>query len=176
MTTKFTDTKNRNWSLDINIGSIRDVKKMLGVNLSGIADTEGDNSGNVLISRLKFDYELVCNILYCLVKSQADELKINDEEFGRSLGGDSLREAQEALIKELISFFPQPAIRRLIETQMTKQEKLENMAIDAIEKNLNGIDFDQIMINKIDKQTKEMMAKIICVESLVGSTSGNSPE
>ena len=73
----FTDNASRTWSVIITVDSIRRVMKLLGINI-----TEIDVGDPPLLVRLGTDEMLLCDIIYCLVKPQADELGVSDEDFG----------------------------------------------------------------------------------------------
>lgn len=98
----FKDSKGRNWEIAINIGTVKRVRDLLSVNLIEIEAGEPP-----LLTRLGTDVIFLCDVIYCLVKGQADLKGITDEEFGSSLGGDSIIEAQKAFYEELTDFFRQ---------------------------------------------------------------------
>ena len=114
----FKDNQGRDWSVQFTVGTIKRVRELLGVNLVSIAD--GDPAGDVINTRLQTDFEFIVDVLYCVCKPQADELGVNDIAFGESLGGDSLGDAQRALIEELVLFFPNPSSRRVIEKRIQR--------------------------------------------------------
>ncbi|MBQ6473453.1 MAG: hypothetical protein IJJ33_15815 [Victivallales bacterium] len=74
---------------------------------------------------------LLCDILYAIHQPEAGKLGITDTQFGEALAGDSIEEATDALMNELIDFFPNRQRRELL-TQAMKQAKLEEAR--AIEK------------------------------------------
>ena len=98
----FTDATNRQWEIALTIGSAKRVKSLLGIDL--LQPESGDPP---LLTRLGTDEMLLCDIIYCLVKPQADAAGIRDEEFGELLGGEVILAAQTALYEELIDFFQQ---------------------------------------------------------------------
>ena len=74
----FADNAGRTWAIAVNVTAIKRVKDLLQVNLLEIADQKGK-----LLERLIDDPCLLCDILYSLVKPEADAKGISDEEFGR---------------------------------------------------------------------------------------------
>ena len=98
----FTDATERQWEITLTIGSAKRVKNLLGIDL--LQPESGDPP---LLTRLGSDEMLLCDIIYCLVKPQADAAGVTDEQFGELLGGETILAAQTALYEELIDFFQQ---------------------------------------------------------------------
>lgn len=169
----FTDNANRLWTIAINVSTIKRVKDLLNVNLTAVAD--GDDSGNALNARLKTDYEMICNVLFCLVKPEADVLGITDEMFGAALGGDALGNAQNALVEELVNFFPNPSMRRVVMKQMEKLDQMQEMAYEHIVKQIESPQIEEAMKRTLDEATKRAYARLAASETILGSLSGNSP-
>ena len=80
----FTDSEGREWQVSVTVGSIRRVRDLLGVNLSNYLEGEPP-----LIDRLQRDVVLLGDVLYCLVKPQADERGVSDEKFGSALSAEA---------------------------------------------------------------------------------------
>ena len=96
----FTDSQGREWQIAITVGSIKQVRDLLDVNLAEL--TDGDPP---LLTRLEIDIVLLCDVIYALVKPQADESGVTDEQFGAALGGEAIRAAHDAFWEELADFF-----------------------------------------------------------------------
>ena len=96
----FTDSAGRTWSFSITIDSIRRVKELLGINI-----TEVDAGTPPLLVLIGTDELTLINIVFCLIKPQADELGVTDEEFGRHIDGAAILGAQTALYEEFTDFF-----------------------------------------------------------------------
>lgn len=126
----FTDNTGRAWTLAINVDAIKRVKALLGVDL--MEAVEGK-----LIQRLMEDPVLLCDVVYCLCKPQADAAKVSDEDFGRSMAGDAIELATTAMLEELVDFFPKG--RRAVMTKaLEKFRTLEAMALEAANKRLDS--------------------------------------
>jgi len=95
----FNDSTGRTWEVTVNVGAVRRVRDLLGVDLMDVA-------GGDLLERLADDPVLLVDVLYVLVKPQADAKGVSDEDFGRGMVGGVLDEAASALMKELLDFFP----------------------------------------------------------------------
>jgi hypothetical protein len=95
----FTDSAGRTWNVTVNVGAIKRVRDLLGVDLLDVAN--GD-----LLARLADDPCLLVDVLFALCKPDADAKGVDDEDFGRGMVGGALDEASAALMKELLDFFP----------------------------------------------------------------------
>ena len=121
--TTFTDTEGRSWTVQVTVDAIRRVRDLTGVNLA-VEATGGD-----LFERLAADPVLLCDILYGLVKPEADKASVSDEDFGRAMAGDAIDCATEALLEELVAFFPQSQ-RQVLKKALAKLEKFEVRAVE----------------------------------------------
>ena len=63
----FADNSARTWAITVNVAAVKRVRELLQVNLLEIADQKGK-----LLERLVDDPCLLCDILFCLVKPEAD--------------------------------------------------------------------------------------------------------
>jgi hypothetical protein len=96
---QFTDAEGRTWEVAVNVNAVKRVRDLAGVDLL-------DAAGNDLLSRLAADPCLLVNVIFALVKPQADAAKVSDESFGRAMIGDVLDAASAALVQDLLAFFP----------------------------------------------------------------------
>jgi hypothetical protein len=95
----FTDSKKREWIVELTIGSAKRVRDLLGVDLLQL-----DSGTPPLLQRIGTDAILVCDILFCLCKPQADAAGVTSEQFGADLDGNAVMEAQVAFYQELELF------------------------------------------------------------------------
>jgi len=128
----FTDATGRNWTITINVAALKKVKALVGVNLLELLDNNLEG-----LSELLSDVVKLVDILYVLCKDQADALGVSDEDFGRALGGDSLEQAVDAFLEELVDFFPnrraREALRKMLSKGKTITEKAMQQALEKIE-------------------------------------------
>ncbi|HUU30835.1 MAG TPA: hypothetical protein VMY69_01890 [Phycisphaerae bacterium] len=136
----FTDSQGRTWTVVVNVSAIKRVRDLLQVDLLDVANGE-------LLSRLADDPVLLVDVLYALVKPEADAQNVTDEDFGRALVGGVLDEAASALMKDLLDFFPSAQRAR------------------ALGK----------MVRKIKEQEAALAEALEAVASISGDSSGNSP-
>ena len=134
----FTDAMGRSWSLEITVATLKRVRAVAGVDLIEAA-------GGTLLDRLVADPVLLGDVLYACVKPQADERKITDEDFGRSLAGDAIDHATTALLEEFVAFFPSPR-RRVLEQALAKMAGWRAAALSAAEARLNDPALDAAVL------------------------------
>jgi len=96
----FKDASGREWRLAITIGAIKRVRTLLGIDL--LALHEGDPSP---YSRLHLDPMTLVDVVYVLVKPQADADSVSDEQFGEAMTGEAVLAAYTGFMEELIDFF-----------------------------------------------------------------------
>ena len=137
----FVDNMGKTWTVTVNVGTIKRVKDLLGINL--VQAITGD-----LIEKVENDICLFVDILYVVCKQQAQANNISDEKFGELLGGDSLEKATEAFLDQLIDFFPE-AKRKLYRKAWSKTKQAEVLAVQKLEKKLQAMDLEQMLNNKL---------------------------
>ena len=100
MATTFKDTEGRLWCLDLTIGSIKRVKSITDVDLLNISD------GSTLVELSRDPFKLV-DLIWAIIQPQAVAMNVTDEQFGSAMGGMALRDASEAFLAGITSFFQQ---------------------------------------------------------------------
>ena len=149
----FTDNAGRVWTVQVNVDAIKRVRDLAQVNLLEVVEGK-------LLERLISDPILLCDVIYCLCKPEADAKSISDVEFGRAMAGDAIDGATTALLEELVDFFPQ-AKRRVLAKALAKLQKLQTAALAAVETRLDSPELE-----------KQMAARLAQLES----SSGSAPE
>lgn len=142
----FSDTKSNEWNVSVTIGSVKRVISLLDVNLLDIE--QGDPP---LMVKLSTDVVLLCDIIYCLVKPQADERDISDEQFGQLLGGDAVLAAQKAFYEEMRDFFQRSGRADRV-TALEKQEAAINLAVQKGQEYLQTLN--------VEKEVSEIYSKL----------------
>ena len=135
----FTDTEEHKWEIKLTIASAKRVRDLLGVNL-----LELEVGDPPLITRLAIDYLLLCDVIFVLVKPQADTAGITDVQFGQALGGDALQKAQIAFYEELISFFRQLGRKDLAQA-IKKQGEMLALAVERASLKIDAIDQKRVV-------------------------------
>ncbi|MBN2559918.1 MAG: hypothetical protein JXQ75_03185 [Phycisphaerae bacterium] len=132
----FVDTKNRTWNLSLTLGAAKRVRDLLGINL-----LEPEAGDPPLLTRLGTDPILLLDVIYCLVEPQAQKDGVSDVEFGESLGGDAVLQAQQALYEELIDFFRRSGRTDRAEALATQQRVIA-LAIQRTLTEIEGMDLE----------------------------------
>ena len=155
----FIDSQDRTWILSVTVNTIRRVRDLVGVDLMTLIT--GDAKGQPeQLEKLAADPVLLVDTLYAIIKPQADEAGVSDQQFGESLDGDVLDCAITALLEATIDFFPKG--------RQTALTKLLNQAKQV----------DQLLARKLTEQVESIDPTQIAEALLLqnsGSSSGDSP-
>lgn len=114
----FRDNKNRMWNVDVEVDALKRVRSLTGFDLLTMAQDAA------AVQRIAADPVLLCDVLYALLKPQAETAKINDEAFGQGLAGDAIEDAAKALMEGLIGFFPRER-RELLQKAADKHREMQ---------------------------------------------------
>lgn len=95
----FTDTAGRSWTIAINVDAIKRVRSLTQVDLLSVVE-------GTLIDQLGRDPILLVDVIYAACKPQADQQSVTAEQFGQAMAGDAIDGATQALLTELVDFFP----------------------------------------------------------------------
>ena len=156
----FKDNADRTWTVIVNVDAIKRVRSLLDVDL--MEAVEGR-----LLERLVSDPVLLCDVIYCVCKIDADVKGISDEDFGRAMAGDAIELATTALLEELVDFFPQGK-RELLRKALAKLETLQATAIEVVGKRLDS--------PELDRHLEAELEKLRLPDSGLGDSFGSSPE
>lgn len=132
----FTDTAGRTWTIALTIDAAKRVKGLLDVNL-----LELEAGDPPLLTRLGTDVILLCDVIFALVKPQADQQGVTDEQFGAALGGEAILAAQTALYEELVLFF-RGLGRNDLAKAVDAQRRMIDMAVARIETRIEKLDLE----------------------------------
>ena len=132
----FADNAGRTWTITLTIDAAKRVKCLLDVNL-----LELEAGDPPLLTRLGTDVILLCDVIYALVKPQADGVGLTDEQFGAALGGEAILAAQTAFYEELVDFFRKLG-RGDLARAVDAQRRMIDLAIARIETRLDKLDLE----------------------------------
>ena len=125
----FRDTAGREWAITVDLPALSRVMKAgieymgdpIKVNLLALMEPESD------LLKKALDYPpMIGGIVYALCQPQCVEKNVSDEDFARSLDGDVLSSALDAILEETVGFFPQDrrkVLRRMLEKSQTFAQK-----------------------------------------------------
>jgi len=159
----FKDSLDRTWTLALTVASVKRVRNLLGVDLLSLQDGTPP-----LITRLGTDVCLLCDVLFVLVKPDADRAEVTDEQFGQSLGGGAILDGQQALYAELIDFFHQLG-RTELAVAVEKQGEIIRLATQSAATRMRKLDVK----GQVDRAMAKADAEID--RSDPGSASTSSP-
>ena len=156
----FTDNKGRTWTLEVTVATVKRVRALCKVDLYSIVELDKNNKPSAeLLERLSSDPVLLVDVLFAVCKPQADKLGITDEDFGEAMAGDAIEHATNALLEEIIDFFPE-AKRVVMQRILSASRRFSDAARKKLEAELNG-EFENRVVSGL--------------EQLIGS-SGNAQE
>lgn len=95
---QFKDALERTWSITVTVASIKAVRDVTGVDLSRIFSDQSKS--------LFDDVAVFATVLWVLVERQAIERGVDEARFAEGLLGDVWDSATDALLQEVIDFFP----------------------------------------------------------------------
>lgn len=141
----FTDTKGRCWRIDMTISAVKRVKGALEVDLLRM-----DQGDPPLLTVLGTDVEVLCDIIFCLVMPQAEELGVSDVQFGEAMGGETMFQAQVAFYEELADFFR--GLGRVDTARaLQMQQEMMSQAVKRVEAALSQFDAEKALDNAFKK-------------------------
>lgn len=127
-----TDTQGRVWTLHVTVDTIKRVRALTGTDLLAVA-------GGDLLERLSTDPILLADVLFAVVKPEADTRQVSDADFGRALAGDVIAVATSALLEELVDFFPAPK-RALLAKALGKLTEFQSAMLAAASARVDALD------------------------------------
>lgn len=142
---KFTDLKDREWTIDLTVLSVRDVYTATDVLLTGLWADDGK-----LMAELSTNVLKLVDVLYVLCRKQAETAGVSEDEFAESLGGDSLGEAGEALVRATADFFTSPEQRAALHLAMDKMKEAGTAATTMATKIVGEADANQLAKSFLD--------------------------
>lgn len=145
----FKDKDGREWQVNLTIGDAKRVKNLLDVNL-----LEPEAGDPPLLTRLGTEEILLCDVIYCLVKPQADDRNISDEQFGIALGAAEILQAQEAFYAEWLDFFRGRGRNDRIKA-IEAQQRMINLAVQKVEQEIDKIDLEAELEKTFQETRKE---------------------
>ncbi|GAB6184608.1 hypothetical protein [Thermopirellula anaerolimosa] len=125
----FEDSAGRTWTVAVNVDAVKRVRDLLKEDLLDIEQT---------LPRLLVDPILLCDVVYCVCKPQADAEKISDVDFARAMAGGTIAQAKAALLEELVDFFPEPSQRETLRLAIGKYNQLSQRVKELVTARMNS--------------------------------------
>lgn len=166
----FKDQEGRVWRCSINVSTIARVRDTLGVDLMQAFDPKSE-----VYTKLIGDPVFLCNVLFAVVKTQADEKGVGSEAFGEALGGDALGLATDALVEGLAAFFPNPGTRGAYLAAYRAGRAAQDRAAEALLARVNSPGFASAIDQLVSRAGTQFDAGLEALRSRSGGTSTNVP-
>ena len=136
----FHDNAGRNWTVTLNVATLKRIRALTGIDLINIISLDEHRKPNVeLLERLSEDPILLVDVLYAACKPEADSQSVTDEQFGAAMAGDAIEHATNALLDELVSFFPDPK-RKVLQKILDANRRFGETLKRKVEAELSGLD------------------------------------
>lgn len=156
----FTDSSGKTWNISLNLAQAKKVKERIGIDFL---------DGGQSLNRLATDPYILADTLFVLCESQATAANVTDLQFGEALSGDPIEAATDALLNELVDFFPSRQ-RGALQTLLAKWKQAQEQVATMTESKLTSEAMDQI-IQRTMAQTESRLSSLIA-----GGSSGNAPD
>ncbi len=164
----FKDNAGRDWTVDVNVDSIKRVRKLVDVDLLTAVDGS-------LFKRLGDDHVLLIDVIYALCKPAADAANVTDEDFGRAMGGDVIEHATDALLSSTIAFFPR-AQREMLGKIVAKMKQIDAKRGAVIDTQLSDESLDELIDSALTEGAKNLSERIRQDLEKLTTSSGSLPE
>ena len=144
----FRDALGREWSFALNVGAMKRVRDLVGIDLLQTAEA---------LEKIMDDPVALGQILFCLCKKQAEERGISEEQFLEGLVGEALDSALDNFMKEWVDFFPRSQrLKRLaIEKTLELRPQYEAIALAKAEEELQKLQDSSRVQEMIDNELKK---------------------
>ena len=142
----FTDNAGRTWTVAINVDALKRVRSLCDVDLMQIV---GD--GGKLLDRLMADPVLLCDVVFAVCKEEAESKGISDADFGKAMAGDPIEHATQALLEELVGFFPNRTQRDVLGKVLAKMRRYVALAGEMAKAKVDDPELDARMEKAIEE-------------------------
>jgi hypothetical protein len=131
----YTDAQGKAWEVRLNVTLLRRVRDVLGIDLNALVADGLAGLGKFLRDPMR-----VVEVLFVLCEEQAQRDGVSPEDFGTALYGDSIVDATDALLEELIDFFPNPRTRKLLRELIAKSREVRDLVTDDLSRQILALD------------------------------------
>ncbi len=126
---KFIDVNGVEWSIELNIGTVRDIRRRAKT-VESLKDVDFLDYAALLISLN--DVFFAADLLYVVCENEARERGVDEESFGRALKGKCLFDGISALTAEYLDFFPDPTTSSKMADVVAKNKATQTALCDVI--------------------------------------------
>jgi hypothetical protein len=125
----FKDNAGRTWTIAVTVDAVKRVRDLLKEDLLDVEN---------VLKRLMVDPILLCDVIYCVCKPQADAEQVTDVQFGQAMAGDTIAHAKTALVEEIVNFSPDPRDRENLGMAVEKFNAMADRARELIKTRLQS--------------------------------------
>ena len=125
----FKDSQDREWTIDLNIASVRALRER-AARVDSLKNVDLLDYAGVLLS--VSDPFFAADLLFETVRDQAEERGVSAEDFGASLRGKILFDAIAEWSAEYLDFFPEPTAREKAQALVEKSAKTRELLFEKI--------------------------------------------
>jgi len=163
----FRDNRGRVWGLSVTVATMKRVRALCSVDLYKVIEIEDTGEPrSELLTKLYNDPILLVDVLYAVCKPEADKLGVSDIDFGEGMAGDAVDAAANALLDELVNFFP--AVKKMA---LEKALQATRRFIAAKKQQLTALLTDP----ELDKRLDSELARLDASSSNTQASSESTP-
>lgn len=155
--TRFKDKNDKEWRIEITMGTIKTVRELLCIDLMESIKKDGESN---LSFELMLNPEMLVDILFVVCMDQADAEKITDIQFAALMGGDAIELATEALLGEIVNFSPK-LLRKPMMAAMAKSMEIMEAGAKHVTDRMASVNVQKIL----DKNKASLDKHISSLES-----------
>jgi hypothetical protein len=149
----FKDSESREWVIKLDAPTILSVR--------ATADPEFLKGEAIeTIERLRDDSVTLCVVVYALCKTQIADRKMTDEEFYKSVIGDAIDAATDALLDAILAFTPSRT-RQMLETCAAKNNQVRKLAITEAMQAINDPATMERVENALKAEIEESIKRAV---------------
>ena len=155
----FKDDKDRSWTISVDAVSVDIVQANHQVDLLEVEkmpahDDPRDSVEFQLVGRPL----LFCRVMWdLLIERPAD---VSFEDFARSLTGDTLQAARDALWADIVNFTPDPDVRRVRKAMQEKLKAILRQGMERLQKLLESPDVEKLLGVELDRLDATFMSSL----------------
>ena len=117
----FKDKTGRTWHASLTVATLKKARDLAGVDLADVSDGE-------VFRRLAADPVLLCSALHAISEPAPGESAATLDAFCAAMDGDTLAPASDALVGEVVDFFP-PPVRARMKSAVAAAKKAQEEAL-----------------------------------------------
>lgn len=149
---RFTDNKDREWLLDLDMFEAQRISEEYGVNLLGMDGAAWVSLGSDLV--------LTFSVIWSLCEEQAVAAGIDAREFARGMVGEAIERAIDALQQSALSLFPSRQRRSLVDL-IKKNGELHDEGVRQMLDKLDSDELRKAYGDAIDRQFSQSLKTVL---------------